>query len=187
MDNLQTIQYQVTTTAPPGAFPAIAFFESAWHQPWSEPVRVKPALRTGLQQAFFPPAQIVPTTIGWFSLLSEPVRLKPRLPPGENPFCSFEPGPPVFDTIDWYGWLSEPKRFKLGLAPQLQHYFEAPPRLLPTFNITGIMSAKETNLDVFLGAINVYNASGITTPGTGAKVSISEQIVGGDPVSIRED
>jgi len=176
-----------TITQPPlGTFPAIAQFEASWHQPWSEPVRTKPRLQTGLQQAFFPPGQIVPTDIAWYAPFTNPVRTKPRLPPSENPFFFFEPEPPVFEQMAWYQWLSEPKRFKKGLSPELQHYFEGPPRLLPTPTVFVTMNATEINTDVFLGAINVYTPSGITTSGAGARVSIMEVQVGGDPISIRE-
>jgi len=50
-----------------------------------------------------------------------------------------------------------------------------------------VMNAIETNNDIFLGAINVYNSVTPTTSGQGARVSIVEVAgSGGDPVSIYE-
>lgn len=180
------IIYPTITQPPPSAFTAISQFEASWHQPWSEPVRSKPRLQTGLQQAFFPPGQLAPVNISWFAPLSIPVRTKPRLLAGQNPYFFFEPEPPILLSMAWYQSFAEPKRFKQGLPSQLQRYFEGPPRLLPTPTVFAVLSAVEVNSDVFLGAINVYDGSGSTTSGAGARVSIVEVKVGGDPVSVIE-
>ena len=57
--------------------------ESRWHQPWSEPVRLKPGLGAPLQYVTdvnpFPLPGDGITYASWHAPLSEPVRLKPGL------------------------------------------------------------------------------------------------------------
>lgn len=84
--------------------------EDRWHNPWSEPVRVKPALPV-TEQAFvaqdFPEPVIVS---GWDVSLSEPVRVR-AIQTVQIPFSPFfDPVP--FVKIDWFDWLSEPVRIK---------------------------------------------------------------------------
>lgn len=83
--------------------------------------------------------------------------------------------------------FSEPLYPKKGLRFYLQRDLAWEPRTLPTPDITLILNATETNNDMFLGAINVYDGGGSSTSGAGAKVSIVEIGTGGDPVSIEEE
>jgi hypothetical protein len=103
----------------------VKFFESRWHYPWSEPVRLKPGLKVHLQS--FSALQIL-------------------LPPGAATILE-----------GWYSWFSEPVRCKLGLAPTLQQYLAHPPRLLPTPNVTLVMRAVETNPDIAMFGVVIYN------------------------------
>lgn len=230
MDTRITLQYQAKTEAPPGFISAVPQFESAWHQPWSEPVRKrvisvaliaasgltyvpaqnviippesswhqpwseplhpKPGLGAALQRAFTVDTAFVPNPRnlleGWYNWLSEPVRIKRGIPAVEQHFFEFEPEPPEFLDIPWYNWLAEPVRFPKGLKVYLQRAFIGPDRLLPTPTVFVTLNATETNNDVFLGAVLVYNSVTPATSGQGAKVSIIEvPTSGGDPVSIKE-
>lgn len=174
-------------TSMPPMPPAVSF---SYYNPLSEPVRVKPGLRTALQQfdsLQVPVQPLVSSFIGWFNNLSEPVRVKPRLQAGLNPFFFYEPEFPEAMDMPWYNWLSEPVRLPRGLKAYLQQTTAYHPRILPTPNVTMRMAATEINTDVFLGAINVYDSATPSTSGQGAKVSIVEVPgSGGDPVSIRE-
>lgn len=126
---LQT-QYQAKTEAPQGAFPPIQTFESAWHQPWSEPVRFKmlPAMAVVLAAASGAFAPVFSPTIlpgatytPWYAPLSEPVRTAPRLQTGLNPDFVYGDQKPVV-TFSYYNWLTEPVRQKPGLGAHLQQF-----------------------------------------------------------------
>jgi hypothetical protein len=111
-----SFQYQGKTEAPPAFIKVIPQFESAWHQPWSEPVR-----------------------------------------------------------------------FRI-LHSSLQHFFEAPTRLLPKPNITGTMSARsvETNDSAEFG-VQVYTPEPTPPSLQGANVSIYEvPAIAGGNVSIKD-
>lgn len=101
-----------------------------WFANLSEPVRIKPGLRTSEQQflAFASPKPVVP--FGWFENLSEPVRVKRRLPTPSQPYFSFQPTPII--NISWFAGLSEPVRQKRGLRPYLQRSFTADTDVIPT-------------------------------------------------------
>lgn len=151
--------------------------ESRWHQPWSEPVRFKKGIPAYLQQTDSLQVPVQPPAsklIQWYAPLTEPVRIKPRLPTPEQPFFYFEPEPPIAMAMPWYGWLSEPVRYPAGLKVWLQRFFEAPPRLLPTPNVTATLAATEINTDVALFGIQVYNPITPVSPATTANVSIHE-------------
>lgn len=185
-------QYQIKTEAPPAALGKIQQFTS-WFQPLSEPVRIKPGIKAHLQQFTTPqtPPQPDPFTFiqGWFQPLSSPVRIKLGVLSGDQPFFFFEPEPPEFMEIPWYAPLSEPVRLPIGLKAPYQQFLAYHPRILPPTNVTVTMAATETNEDVAIFAINVYNAvSPTTSAGTGAKVSVVEiPVPGNDPSSVRED
>jgi len=73
-----TQQFQIKAEPPP-AILTISRYESAWHFPWSEPVRFKQGLKPYLQQFFTGDPRWIPdpsTYIGWFAPLRDPVRLK---------------------------------------------------------------------------------------------------------------
>jgi len=215
MTNQIFTQYQAKTEAPSAFISQVPTFESAWHQPWSEPVRtriiavaliaasgavVPPPVPPGLYgiswyaplnepvrekiglkaylqktNALEVPVQPLSSNlIQWFAPLSEPVRLKIGLKVQDQPFFQFEPEPPEAMEIPWYGWLSEPVREKIGLRAWLQQTTAYPPRLLPTPNVTVTMAATETNNDVALFGINVYDSITPSGTGTSANVSIAE-------------
>jgi hypothetical protein len=75
MAPVRRYQYQITTQVPPGAFPPIPGFESAWHEPWSLPTPPLRGLQSYLQSAFtidpFVPSEF---KFGFFNWWSEPVR-----------------------------------------------------------------------------------------------------------------
>lgn len=172
-------QYQQKTEAPAGAFPPIQGFESAWHQPWSEPVRVRidPKLKTALVvSGLFAPV-LTDTQITndiesrWHEPWSEPVRIRPRLNAGLNLFNSLPtPTQQVPGTLleGWFSWLSEPVRHKPGLSVALQRFISTPERLLPVSNITITMAATEVNLDSAVFGVMISNKL------ASAKVSIKE-------------
>lgn len=190
MDQLRTIQYQALTD------PTFTGGETVSADKWliqlSEPVRQK-RINAALQAPFFAwgEFQFKESTDAdkWYEPLSEPKRYPRILNTALQQAYIADPLAQVgIDKImsKWFQPFQDPKRFKQGLQAQLQHYFEAPPRLLPNPSVTGTMAAREVNTDVFLGAINVYTPSSSTISGAGARVSIVEVKVGGDPVSVIE-
>lgn len=127
-----------------------------WFGSLSEPKRFKPKLLEGQQQFFsFQPTPVV--SFAWFAGLSEPKRFKKRLPEGEHQFLAFTWAPSVI-SVRWFWWLSEPiVKEKRWLKPNRQQFLAAPPRLLPTPNVTGAMAATETkDIAQFIG--RTYNA-----------------------------
>lgn len=104
-------QYQgIAAPVLPSSLTPETVTESRWHQPWSEPVRLKPGLHVSLQS--FQPydeTQQFPETVTesrWHQPWSEPVRQKVGIQVTEHPLVSFDPFP--FIKIDWFGGLSEP-------------------------------------------------------------------------------
>ncbi len=164
----------------------------AWFANLSGPVREKIGLKPGLQQFFTGDPAAIPASRGmaWFANFTEPVRekvgTKAALQQAFTADWEFVPG--TGEALDgWYVWYSEPVRALAGLKPYLQQYIAYHPRILPNPNVTGTMNAIETNADVAIFAINVYNSGSTASSGQGARVSIVEvPASGGDPVSIRE-
>lgn len=194
-------QYQVKTEAPFGTFPLIPTFESAFHQPWSEPVRFR--ISKGLAVAIAASGLFAPTLnpnaqitqnfeSRWHQAWSEPVRLRPRLRTGSNPYGSsfFDNTPnPTNQLQGWFINLSLPVWPKKGLRAQYQHFYEAPVRYLPPANVTMRLATTELNTDVALFGIDVITTTPIPyTLFAGANVSI-EQIpaMNGGAASIEEN
>jgi len=162
-----------------------------WFAPLSEPVRQPVGLKSHLQQFFTGDTQQIASSAvpSWFAPLSEPVRLKVGLRTDlQQTFTTdtvfiFSP----FTLMPYFAPLSEPVRLPVGLRVQYQKEYFGPDRLLPNPDVTATMAATETNLDVFLAAINVYDSGGSVSSNQGAKVSIAEvQVPGQDGMSIRE-
>jgi hypothetical protein len=106
------------------------FFPDKWMQPLSEPVRLRPGLRAGQQQAhFFDPVPVV--SFSWFEALSEPVRSPPRSPAALYPNFFMQPAPSPFVASGWFMPLSEPVRFRPGLKAALQQFFTTDPTVIP--------------------------------------------------------
>ena len=165
--------------------------EDRWHSPWSEPVRHRPQLLPGLQSVLaFHSTPVV--SFGWYGELSYPTelmrqRMKLRTDLQSTVALETPVVPPAATLIQWFSNLSEPVRLPVGLRAAWQRAFTGADRLLPTPDVTIVMAATETNLDVFLGAINVYDSGGSATSNQGARVSISEvPVPGSDGMSIRE-
>lgn len=136
-----------------------------------------------------PPPEII-TEDKWHFPWSEPVRFR-RMLTGDIEAVFFPPvqppPPPDPGNMAWFAQFSEPLYPKSGLSARLQMFFTWPPRHLPTPDVTVTMAATEVDTDVFLGAINVYDATSSTTSGAGARVSIEEVSPSGtDPWSARE-
>ncbi len=156
----------------------LPFVSFSWFQPLSDPpVRVKSALRAGLQQVLaFDPVPFV--SFGWFAQLSEPPRKKRSLAVQQVPFTTDSQVIPTTMLMPWFAPLSEPPRFKPGLRAGLQQVLAWPPRVLPTPTVTGVMSANETP-DDFLGGLQAFNRviSGeigvIVNNFTGAQIGVS--------------
>lgn len=154
------------------------FFESPYHFPWSEPVRQKIGLGAHLQSFFTRDTSVLPQskTLEWFAPFSDPVRLKVGLRPVYDPDrtdpISAIPNPG--DYLDAFEGWTDPVRFPLGLRAWLQQFLAEPTRLLPTANVTVTINATETNADVALFAVYVYNPVTPTTSGIIANVSITE-------------
>ena len=169
--------------------------ESRWHQPWSEPYnKATLTIRFGsyLQQSFIGDTAntLLPITNPvWFAPLSEPVRLKIGLGAWLQQFDpkQFPEIPLANQLIQWFSNLSEPVRQKIGFRAWLQHYWEGPPRLLPTPNVTAVVNAFESNTDTALFGVYVYTSTTPAASGAGANVSIVEvQAIRGGAASIRE-
>jgi hypothetical protein len=129
-------------------------FESRWHQEWSKPVRIKPALPTGEQQtlAFVQTVGEVITADKWSYPWSEPVRKKQALPVTEQqPFTApiQPPNPQVIASA-----LGSPVQYKVRFIYQSEAMgpvFPLPSGIIVTLNAT------ETNGDVALFGVSVYN------------------------------
>lgn len=135
--------------------PVVSF---GWFETLSEPPRFKPGLPPREQQFLaMQPAPSPFVATGWYATLALPVRAKPRSPAALSPFIAYQPAPSPFVPTGWYATLSEPVRLKVGLRASLQQAYTAPPRLMPTPSISGVMSALETK-DEFLGAGREWNA-----------------------------
>ena len=93
--------------------------EDRWHQPWSEPVRLKRGLGVHLQPVT--QGEIKPrVSFAWYEWLSDPVRLKRGTGSHLQPFAQADTKPKV--SFGWYGRLSEPVRVKLGLRTSAQQF-----------------------------------------------------------------
>jgi len=182
-------QYQVRAEPPPSALIPIPTF-TGWYQPWSEPVRLKPGLKSYLQQFAAQDLDFIPHPEdfleGWYSPLSDPVRIKVGLRAANQEFFFYEEEFPGDMDIDWWRPLTEPVRLPVGLKAPYQQFLAYHPRLLPNPDVTGTLDATETNADVFLAAINVYNGGSTDTSGGQASVSVVESGPGGDGLSIVE-
>ncbi len=100
---------------------AEAVLESKWHQPWSEPVRVKPGLRTGAQQVFTTSPVVVFETVTldkWYFAWTNPPKAKTSVSTANQQFIAFVKAAPfpeaTFESKWHYAW-SEPVRVKPGL------------------------------------------------------------------------
>ena len=93
---------------------------SKYSYAWSEPVRVKPGVQVGNQDALFfeeePPIEMM---AAWYDWLAEPIRLKPGVSASNQDALFFEEEPPIEMMAAWYDWLSEPVRQKKGLGSHL--------------------------------------------------------------------
>lgn len=160
-------------------------FEDKWHYSWSEPVRFKRIHTSQIVSGLTWDPQPIPFQ-WWYTPLSEPVRIKPGLKVALQRFntqdTDFIPKPQTF--MAWFSWLTEPVRLKKGLRAHYHYPYFAPPRALPTPNITMTLSVTESQ-DTALFGIDVF---GIPTPSrAGASVVITEIPVQDDgAISIRE-
>lgn len=116
----------------PFPFPPVAFTEASWHEPWSDPVRIKRGLSASLQQAFttspYPVEQIFEDK--WHRPLSEPVRTRPRLITGAQQFLAFNPRPIVSFGWNEHSSWAEPVRTRAALRSDLQQAVAFPLRTL---------------------------------------------------------
>lgn len=139
MTNDLSLQYQAKTEAPSAFIKAVPQFESAWHEPWSEPVRqrILPALAIALiASGYVGPLIKEPGPeyesqfhYGW----SEPVRIKPRLLESLQQFYVADTTPiPTGRNMAWYANYSEPVRQKPGLAAGLQQFFTTNANWIPS-------------------------------------------------------
>jgi hypothetical protein len=94
--------------------------EDQWHQPWSEPVRTKPALNAALQSTSVGPLQpIVSTEDRWHEPWSEPVRTRPFNTALQSTFTSIV-SPLITSEDRFHQPWSEPVRqrpFNTALQP----------------------------------------------------------------------
>lgn len=168
-------------------------FYDKWGYQWTDPVRKKRGLQSSLQHFYTTDVSPIPTSRGmpWFRGLDTPVRTKPGLRAQLQQTFAFDAKwiiPPDAGIQGWFRPLERPLRRKPGLSAALQAAFFYEPRLLPNPNVTMTMAATETNRDIALFALNVYNASGGTTGALSANVSIVEVPINDDgALSIAED
>lgn len=150
--------------------------EARWHYPWSEPVRTRPGLSAAEQQFLFYPSLPILRDISWFAPFSDPVRQKIGLAAFLQQFDSLQTPvvPPPSTLLLGFNWWSEPVREMPGLKTQLQAFLFAPPRLLPTPDVTATMAATETNEDVALFGVYVYNPATPSTAGPAIRTSVIE-------------
>lgn len=203
MPQLALIQYQIKTEPPPSAVVVDlpGRLESPWHQAWTLPVRVRIsprlAVALGASGGLWSPSLTFPSLFfesnrhfPW----SEPVRQKPGLRAGLQQFYISEPfgmlAPEATTESRWHYRWEEPQQIRVTFKPPLRTgeypFFFAPPRLLPNPDLTAVMAATETNNDVAMFDLNVYTPVPGSASLSGAKVSIVEEGVPEDSVSIRE-
>ncbi len=193
-------QYQGKAEVPPSSLPPIPGFESAFHQPWSEPVRFKVVPRLAIAliaSGLFAPVLNPSTQITqffesrWHQPWSEPVRVKPRLITGAQQFHStfFDILPKPANQIQgWFQHLREPVWPKKGLRSYLQQTLAYHPRILPPANVTLRLATTETNLDVAQFGIDVFTSPPVPIDLTAVEVSITEIVDGNNAnASIKED
>lgn len=198
---LKTIQYQIKAEPVLTNAQATEQYESRFHSPWSEPVRVRISPRLGI--ALGASGGVWAASLTFQSLFlesnrhfpwSEPVRFRPGLRSYLNQFYFAEPlgmtSPEATTESRWHYRWEEPQRVKVTFKPPLRTgeypFFFAPPRLLPNPDLTAVMAATETNNDVAMFDLNVYTPVPGSASLSGAKVSIVEEGVPEDSVSIRE-
>lgn len=100
-----------------------------WFDPFSEPVRFKPSLATGLHQFYASPDPLPRVTFSWFGPLTYPIKLTlSGLPATQQQFFTIHPAPSPFVAYGWRQWLSEPVRLKPGLSVTLQPAFTSDSR-----------------------------------------------------------
>lgn len=166
-----------------------------WFAPLSEPKRFKRGLAPWQQQVLTQDTDPVPTTkgIGWYAPFSDPKRFPRGLRADFQQTFAVDTKLVPDITVGFLSQYSEPVRIKQGLEAWRQQFLAYHPRLLPNPDVTATMNGIETNRDVALFAVNVYDGASTAVLGQGAKVSIIEitpsgqpVATGGDPVSIRE-
>lgn len=162
-----------------------------WYAPFSDPMRR--LWRPTTQTAYFAnPETPAPTAVflEWHNWFSDPVRAKAGLRPDLQAVISSNIEPIIPSSQSWFGPYSEPLRlsFKIGLKAWLQQFFAADTETPPPPPLTIILSATETNGDIFTGAIFVTDEPPPFTEDPYALVSIVE-VESGDgrtPTSIIE-
>lgn len=133
---------------------------TGWFNLTTDPVRKRNWLWSALQEPYTGPIS-PPAPIGtyWFQLLSEPVRNKRGLRADLQDVTEREipPFPPTMAA--WFEPLSEPIRLNLlrGLKAWLQQFEARYPDVIPLTAVTVVISATETNSDVFACAILVQD------------------------------
>lgn len=180
---------------PFGPDPATQF---RWYQHLSTPVRFRIDRQLAIALIASGPLYTFPPNFGahnedrWHQPLSEPVRTKPRLSAALNPFYFSEPFSLTNNVSSqesrWHFPWSEPIRltFKKSIFAAQQKAWTGPDRYLPTANVTAIMAATETEDDIALASINVYNPQPVALIGVQTRVSIVEIAVDMSPVAISE-
>lgn len=193
-------QFQIIAEPPPSTFPAIQFFESDWHLPWSEPVRfrVDPRRQIALiVSGLFAPVLNPDTQITqdfeskWHFPWSEPKRFRASLGAYRSPFAStfFDNTPNPSNLIQ--GWFQEfrgPVWPKKGLGSRYQQVLAYHPRMLPPPNVTITMSMVEVNTDDAEFDVWVYTEPPVPIDLTAVNVSVTEIPAGGTggSVSLKE-
>lgn len=122
---------KLALTQLPGGASAPAILEDSWHQPWSQPVRMKDGLRPGNQLTLaFSPNPVV--SFGWFEELSKPpVLTKPALPSRAQQFFAYQANPTTVTPFAWYANFSEPVRKKPGTQAARQQFFTTDTAVIP--------------------------------------------------------
>lgn len=174
-------QYQVKAEPPDQSVQPGQTNAAPWIYPWSEPVRYRivPALAialaaSGLFSPIISPTQ--PEGIFFHQWFAEPVRTLPGLGPHLQQVDSLPtPVLPLASTLNsWFHPLSDPVWLPIGLKDWLQQTTAWPPRLLPPADVTATMAATETNNDVALIGVQVYDSAAPSGAAASANVSIAE-------------
>lgn len=147
------------------------------------PVLIYPAL----QQPVLTPAQITPVSVSaFYAPFGLPVWSR-KMHASRVPYLFLDPFPRQNPIPYWYYAWSEPVRERVGLRSIYQLSFVSPPRVLPTPDVTVVINATETNNDVALFGVVVYDNPGPTPGNAGAAVTIIELPAQDDAgISIRE-
>jgi hypothetical protein len=110
-----------------------------WFRLFTDPVRTKPALATGLQQtlALAPTPPIV--SFSWYNWLSDPAKAKTSILAAAQQPLAFAPFP-ITPPLGWFVAFSDPAKPKISILAASQQFYTAPINPTVSFSWYGWLS-----------------------------------------------